>query len=161
MTSHRTLNRMLEKTPAETLAALSASAFIRGDTAESERIFAALPGHGRASRHEYLIQHHALTESALLWVIECLKAQSTINACLAASLAADSDHYESIAVFLGNAHKAKLTSLIEAMREVCKKTGVSFEDIIEFAEIEQPPEAKPIPKLVAKYVAMFGVTIQP
>lgn len=153
------INRILEKSPAEALAAMSASALFRGDSAERERIFAALPGHGRGSRGEFLIQHHALTESALLWIIECLKTQSTINTCLAASLAAENDHHEAMAVLLGNAHKAKLASLIEAMRQVCKRTGVSFEDVAGFAEIEQPPEATPIPKLVAEFVELFGVTL--
>lgn len=152
------LNRILEKSPPECLAALSVGAFLRGDNTEMERIYGALPSQGRESRYEFFIRHHAMTESILLWAMEYWKAVATINTCHAVSLAANGDGDESsIATFLLNAHKAKLATLIEAMRRICADTGINFEDVAAFAELDANIDAHPIPKLVPEYVAIFGV----
>ena len=70
------LNRVLEKAPTGSLAALSVGALLRCDNTEIERIYGAIPSHGKASRNEFFIQHHALYESILLWVIEYWRTHS-------------------------------------------------------------------------------------
>lgn len=157
------LNRILEKAPPESLAALSVGAFLRRDNTELERIYGALPSQGNASRHEFFIRHHAMTESILLWTVEYWKTAATVNTCLAASialpLAATGGGDESaIATFLMNANKAKQATLIEAMRRICAETGIAFEDVAAFAEIDTDIDSKPIRKLISEYVEMFGVT---
>ena len=152
------MNRVLEKSPADSLAAMSTSSFLRGDTTELHRIYAALPAHGRASRHEFIVKHHAMTESILLWSVEYWKTVATINSCLAVSVAANSgDDERPIAAFLVNAHKAKQATLIEAMRRICDRMGIAFEDIAAFAEVDTDIDAQPIPKLIPEYVELFGV----
>lgn len=152
------LNRILEKTPPASLAALSVGAFFRLDNTELERIYGALPSHRRASRHEFFIQHHAIIENVLLWAIEYWKTVATINSCLAVSVISGIDKNESgAATFLLNAHKAKQATLIEAMRQICKEAGVSFEDVATFAEVDADIDAKPILKLIPEYVEMFGI----
>ena len=152
------LNRILEKSPPESLAALSVSALLRRDNAEIERIFGALPSQGKASRHEFFIRHHAMTESVLLWVVEYWKTVATIRTCLATSLVpgiADKD--ANISSFLQRANEAKLSTLIEAMRRICADTGIDFEDVAAFAEVDTNIDAKPIPNLVEEYREIFGV----
>lgn len=152
------LNRILEKTPAESLAALSVSAFLRRDNTEIERIYGALPSHGRVSRGEFFIRHHAMTESILLWSVEYWKTVATVRTCLAVSVAADGGGDETtVASFLLDAHKAKQATLIEAMRRICADTGLDFEDVAAFAEVDGDVDAKPIPKLIQEYVELFGV----
>lgn len=153
-----TLNRILEKSPPESLAALSVGAFLRRDNTDIGRIYGALPSQVRASRHEFFIQHHAMTESILLWSVEYWKTVATINSCLAVSVAANRGGDERpIANFLLNAHKAKQATLIEAMRRICTDTGIAFEDVATFAEVDADIDAKPIPKLIPEYIELFGV----
>lgn len=152
------LNRILEKTPAESLAALSVGAFLRRDNTELERIYGALPSQSKTSRNEFFIRHHAMTESILLWSVEYWRTVATINTCLAVSLATNGGGDETtVASFLLNAHKAKQATLIEAMRRVCADAGIDFEDVAAFAEVDTGIDAKPIPKLIPEYVDMFGV----
>ena len=94
------LNRILEKTPSASLAALSVGAFFRLDNTELERIYGALPSHRRASRHEFFIQHHAIIENVLLWAVEYWKTVATINSCLVVSVAPGMDEKESSAATL-------------------------------------------------------------
>lgn len=155
------LNRILEKSPPESLAALSVSAFLRRDNTELERIYGALPSHGRVSRNEFFIRHHAMTESILLWSVEYWKTVATVQTCLAGSLAADGGGDETaVASFLLNAHKAKQATLIEAMRRICADNGIHFEDVAAFAEVETDIDAEPIPKLTPEYVELYGVAGQ-
>ena len=151
------LNRILEKSPATSLAALCTSAFLRGDTAELNRIFSALPAHGLGPRREFLVKHHALTESVLMWCIEYLKTVATARACLVSALASAGQMVRE-STFLADAYNAKAASLVEALRIICANTGIDFEDVAEFAEIDVDIDAKPIPKLVDEYVQTFGVT---
>ncbi len=151
------LNRILEKSPATSLAALCTSAFLRGDTAELNRIFSALPAHGLGSRREFLIKHHAMTESILLWCVEYWKTIATARACLVAALSSDGEMVGA-STFMADAHNAKAASLIEALRIICANSGIDFEDVAEFAEVEINSDAKPIPSLVSEYVETFGVT---
>lgn len=151
------LNRVLEKSTAETLAALSVGAFFRADNAELNRIYGALPSHGQASRHEFFIQHHAMTENVLLWALEYWKTVATINSCLAVSIIpGKSENEATISTFLTNANNAKLATLIEAMRRICADVGIDFEDVAAFVEVDTDLDAKPIPKLIPEYVEMFG-----
>lgn len=153
------LNRILEKSPPESLAALSVSALLRADNTEIERIYGALPSKGRASRNEFFIQHHAMTESILLWTVEYWKTVATVRTCLAASLVPGiTDKDANISSFLQRAHEAKQATLIEAMRRICADAGIDFEDVAAFAEVDTNIDAKPIPKLVTEYVELFGVT---
>lgn len=149
------LNRILEKSPAESLAALCTGALLRRDNTEIERIYGAIPNHAKASRTEFFIQHHAMTESILLWALEYWKTVATVRTCIAATLVPGiSDK----AKFLQGAHEAKLATLIEAMRRICGDTGIDFEDVAAFAEIDTEIDAKPIPKLLPEFVEMFGVS---
>lgn len=153
------LNRVLEKSPAESLAALSVGAFLRADQSEIERIYGAIPSHGKGSRNEFFIQHHAMTANVLLWAVEYWKTVATVRTCLVATLApgvAETD--ANISTFLQRAHEAKLATLIEAMRRICADAGINFDDVAAFAEVETDIDAKPIPKLIPEYVAVFGVT---
>lgn len=151
------LNRILEKSPPESLAALSVSAFLRNDNAEIERIFGALPSQGKASRHEFFIRHHAMTESVLLWSVEYWKTIATVRACLVALLSTGENADAKASSFLADAYNAKAASLIEAMRRICADNGLDFEDVVIFAEVDTDVDAKPIPKLVEEYVELFGV----
>lgn len=153
------LNRILEKSPSESLAALSVCAFLRADTSEIDRIYGAIPSHGKGSRNEFFIQHHAMAESVLLWAVEYWKTVATVRTCVAATLAPGvTDKDANISTFLQRAHEAKLATLIEAMRSICVDTGINFDDVAAFAEVETDIDANPIPKLIPEYVAMFGVT---
>lgn len=159
--NRNTITRILERSPAESLAALSASAFFRGDITEHERVFAAIPSHSKTSRREFLIQHHAMAKFVLLWAVEYWKTIATIRACLIALLAADNgdgDDISAESAFLADAYKAKQASLVEAMRQICDQTGISFDDVAGFAEIEPCPEAAPIPKLVSEYVDTYSLS---
>ena len=152
------LNRILEKSPAESLAALCTGAFLRCDNTEIERIYGAIPSHGKASRNEFFIQRHAMTEKVLLWSVEYWKTVATVRTCLAASLVpgiADKD--ANISTFFQRAHEAKLATLIEAMRRICADTGIDFEDVAAFAEVDTDIDGHPIPKLISEYVELFGV----
>lgn len=152
------LNRILEKSPTEALAALSVGAFLRCDNTEIERIYGALPSQGKTSRNEFFIRHHAMTESILLWAVEYWKTVATARACLAVSVAAGGGGDETaVASFLLDAHKAKQATLIEAMRRICSDNGLDFEDVAAFAEVDGDVDAKPIPKLIQEYVELFGV----
>ena len=151
------LNRILEKSPPESLAALSVSALLRRDNAEIERIFGALPSQGKASRREFFIRHHAMTESVLLWSVEYWKTIATVRACLVALLSTGENADAKASSFLADAYNAKAASLIEAMRRICADTGIDFEDIAAFAEVDTNIDAKPIPNLVEEYREIFGV----
>ena len=152
------LNRILEKSPPESLAALSVSAFLRCDNTEIERIYGALPSQGKASRHEFFIRRHAMTESIMLWAIEYWRTAATAQTCLVAAIAPGTTQIDAdVSTFMLNAQKAKLATLIEAMRRICADTGVDFEDVATFAEVDTDIDAKPIPKLIPEYVEMFGV----
>jgi hypothetical protein len=152
------LNRILEKTPPESLAALSVSALLRCDNTEIERIYGALPRHGKASRHEFFIQHHAMTESILLWATEYWRTAATAQTCLVAAIAPGTTPDDANAsTFIFNAHKAKLATLIEAMRRICASTGIDFDDVVTFAEVDTGIDAKPIPKLIPEFVEMFSI----
>lgn len=157
MTTRRTIAAILDKTPADALAGLSTSSFMRGDTAELNRIFSALPAHGLGSRREFLIKHHAMTESILLWCVEYWKTVATARACLVSALESDGEMVGA-STFMADAHNAKAATLIEALRIICANAGIDFEDVAEFAEVEITSDAKPIPKLVSEYVETFGVT---
>lgn len=154
------LNRVMEKTPTASLIAMSVGAFIRSDTTELERIYGVLPSHRRESRNEFFIQHHALTESILLWVIEYWRTNFMAMAMTALVV----DRYSSPsditgADFLHRANKAKLASLIEAMRQICSDRGITFEDVATFAEINiDEIDAQPVPAMVTEFVEMFGVS---
>ena len=153
-----TLNRILEKTSPQSLAAMSVGAFFRHDTTELERIYGALPSHRRESRREFFIQYHAMIENVLLWAVEYWKTVATINSCLVVSVAPGNDEKESsAATFLLNAHKAKQATLIEAMHKICADAGIDFKDVVTFAEIDTDIDAKPILKLIPEYVEMFGI----
>lgn len=148
------LNRILEKSPAESLAALCTSAFLRGDNTEIERIYGAIPSHAKASRTEFFVLNHALTEGVLLWALEYWKTVATVRTCIAATLVPGISDKAS---FLQSAYEAKLATLIEAMRRICADTGINFEDVAAFTEVDTNIDAKPIPKLLPEYVEMFGV----
>jgi hypothetical protein len=154
-----TLNRILEKTPTASLAALSVGAFFRYDTTELERIYGALPSHRRESRREFFIQHHALTESILLWVIEFWKTHSMMQSMTALIVDRESSPRDVIGGdLIYRANKAKLASLVEAMRQICSANGIAFDDVTTFAEINVDEiDAQPIPELVPEYVELFGV----
>ena len=153
------LNRILEKSPAGSLAALSVGAFFRGDTQELHRIFGAMPSHIKASRREFFIQHHARTENVLLWAVEYWRTVANTQTCLVAAISPGGSKQEtSIATFLLNAYKAKQATLIEAMRHICADTGIDFEDVAAFAEVEARIDAMPIPDLVKKYREIFGTS---
>jgi hypothetical protein len=152
------LNRILEKIPPESLAALLVRAFLRCDNAEIDRIYGALPSHGKVSRHEFFIRHHAMTESILLWTIEYWRTAATAQTCLVAAIAPRTTQDDAaISTFFLNANKAKQATLIEAMRQICTNTGIDFEDVAAFAEVDTEIDAKPIPKLIPEYVEMFGI----
>lgn len=110
----------------------------------------------------FLIQHHALTEGVLLWVIELWKAYAltqTMGAIIASPDSSPNDVL--ISEFLRRAQSANIQSLIAAMRRICEANGVAFDDIAAFSGIEQmrlDDKAKSIPKLISEYVEMFGVT---
>lgn len=148
------LNRILEKSPAESLAALCTGALLRRDNTEIERIYGAIPNHAKASRTEFFIKHHAMTESILLWALEYWKTVATVRTCIAATL---DPSVSDEATFLQRAHKAKLATLIEAMRRICADIGIDFEDVAAFTEADTNIDAKPIPKLLPDYVELFGV----
>lgn len=150
------LNKLLEKSPVESLSALATGAFMRADTDELRRIVGAMTSHPRASRREFMIRHHAMTESVLLWVVEYWKTVATVRTCLVAALAAKGEE-SAAATFLADANKAKQASLIEAMRQICADNGIDFEDVATFAEIDTELDAKPIPKLIPEYVELFGI----
>jgi len=152
------LNRILEKSPPESLAALSVGAFLRCDNIEIERIYAAIPSHGKVSRQEFFIRHHAMTESILLWALEYWKTHSltqSMTALIVDSEAAPRDILGAELIHRANA--AKLATLIEAMRQICADTGIDFQDIAAFAEIDTDTDSKPIPKLLEEYREVFGV----
>ena len=151
------LNRVLEKSTAETLAALSVGAFFRADNAELNRIYGALPCHGQASRHEFFIQHHAMTENILLWAVEYWKTHSLTQSMVALIVNRESMPMDVLgADLIQRANKAKLATLIEAMRRICTDAGISFEDVAAFVEVDTELDAKPIPTLIPEYVEMFG-----
>lgn len=153
------LNRVLEKSTAETLAVLSVGAFFRADNAELNRIYGALPSHDQASRHEFLILHHAITEAMLLWSLECWKTRFLMQSMTSLIVDRESSLRDIIgADFIHRANKAKLASLIEAMRQICSTQGIAFEDVTTFAEVDTEIDAKPIPKLIPEYVEMFGTS---
>lgn len=152
------LNRILGKTPPESLAVLSVSAFLRSDNIEMERIYGALPSHRRESRNEFFIQHHALTESILLWVIEYWRTHSLTQAMTTLIVDRESSPSD---ILGGNlikcANKAKLASLIEAMRQICSAQGIAFDDVATFAEIITDIDAQPVHAMVTEFVEMFGI----
>jgi hypothetical protein len=152
------LNRILERTPLESLVALSISAFLRCDDTEIERIYGTLPSRSKASRHEFIIRHHAMTESILLWAIEYWRTAATAKTCLVAAIAPGTTQIDAdVSAFMLNAHKAKLATLIEAMRRICADIGIDFEDVAAFTEVDTEIDANPIPKLIPEYVEMFGI----
>ena len=69
------LNRVLEKSTAETLAALSVGAFFRADNAELNRIYGALPCHGQA----WSLISPAIIQPAMAWASIII---SPIPSCL-------------------------------------------------------------------------------
>ena len=153
------LNRVLEKSTAETLAALSVGAYFRADNAELNRIYGALPCHGQASRHEFFIQHHAMTENVLLWAVEYWKTHSLAQSMVALIVDHDSTPKDVLgADFIHRANKAKMATLIEAMRQICSANGIPFDDVATFAEVDADIDAQPIPKLIPEYVEMFGTS---
>lgn len=152
------LNRILEKTSTESLAALSVGAFFRSDTTEMARIYGALPSHSSASRHEFVIQHHAMTEGALLWAVEYWKTSALMQSMTALIVDPESSPRDILgAEIIHRANKAKLASLIEAMRQICSDYGMVFEDVATFAEVDVAIDAQPIPAMVAEFVGMFGM----
>ena len=160
MTTRRTIAAILDKTPADALAGLSTSSFMRGDTAELHRIFAALPAHGLGSRREFLIQHHAMIESILLWAVEYWRTHSLMRSMTALIVDRESSSRDVVGGdLIYRANKAKLASLIEAMRQLCSDRGITFEDVTNFAEINVDEiDAQPVPAMVAEFVEMFGVS---
>ena len=154
------LNRILEKTSPESLAALSVGAFFRYDATELERIYGALPSHRRESRNEFFILHHALTESILLWVIEHLRTSSLMQSMTVLIVDCESSPHDILGgEFIYRANKAKQASLIEAMRQICSTNGIAFKDVATFAEINVDEiDAKPVPAMVAEFVEMFGIS---
>ncbi len=156
------LNRVLEKAPTGSLAALSVGALLRCDNTEIERIYGAIPSHGKASRNEFFIQHHALYESILLWVIEYWRTHSLTQLMTALIVNRESSPRDILgADFLHRANKAKLASLIEAMRQICSAQGISFEDVATFAEINVDTDAQPVSQMVAEFVEIFGISGRP
>lgn len=153
------LNRILEKSPIKSLVALSVGAFLRGDNIEIQRIYGAMPSHDRASRHDFFIRHHAMTESILLWALEYWKTHSLAQSMTALIIDRESTPTDILgADFIKCAHTAKLATLIVAMRQICSAQGIAFEDVTTFAEVDADVDAQPIPKLIPEYVEMFGVT---
>lgn len=154
------LNRILEKTSPESLAALSVGAFFRYDATELERIYGALPSHRRASRNEFFIQHHAMTENVLLWSVEYWRTSSLMNSMSALIVDRESSPRDVVGGdLIYRANKAKLASLIEAMHQICSAQGIAFEDVATFAEINvEEIDAKPVPAMVAEFVEMFGIS---
>lgn len=152
------LNRILEKAPAQNLAVLSVCAFLRCDSIEIDRIYGALPSHGKKSKHEFLIRHHFMTERILLWTVEYWKTIATARACLVTALASQDDEATS-AAFLADAQNAKLISLVEALRRICADSGINFGDVSTFAGVDTDLDVKPIPPLVEEYIETFGVVI--
>ena len=157
------LNRILEKTPTDSLAALSVGAFIRSDITELERIYGSLPSHRRESRQEFFIQHHAIIESILLWAVDYWRTHSLMQSMTALIVDRESSPRDILgADFLHRANKAKLASLIEAMRQICSAQGIAFEDVATFAEINVDDiDAQPVPAMVAEFVDMFGISGRP
>lgn len=153
------LNRVMDKSPADSLASLATSAFIRSDTDEIQRVFGAVAGKGRAERYEFFIKHHALTESILIWAVEFWKANYQAMAMTALVVSSDSSPRDVAAAdFLHRANKAKLASLIEAMRQICSANGIAFKDVATFAEINVDEiDAKPVSAMVAEFVEMFSM----
>jgi hypothetical protein len=44
------------------------------------------------------------------------------------------------------------------MRHICADTGIDFEDVAAFAEVEACIDAMPIPDLVKEYREIFGTS---
>jgi hypothetical protein len=152
------LNRIMEKTPTESLAALSVGAFIRSDATELERIYGALPSHRRESRQEFFIQHHAMIESILLWAVDYWRTHSLMQSMTALIVDRESSPHDILgADFLHRTNKAKLASLIEAMRLICRAQGITFDDVATFAEIDTDIDAQPVPAMVAEFVEIFSM----
>ena len=151
-------------TPADALARLSAGAFARCDAPELHRITGSFmdKGRSRTSRTEFILQRHALTEAALLWALDCWQTYASIceTTAIIASPIADAKPPTG-AIFLQGAMNAKLASLIEAQREICRRKGMDFVDIAGLASLSamrlRDEDAKPIPKLVDELIEQYGV----
>jgi hypothetical protein len=158
---HSAINRLLEKAPAQSLAALGASAFARGDVTELSRIADAAAMQAGKARHQFLIQQHAMIKSALLWGLKLWQTHSLTQTFSALIASPDTPPDEIIiAEFLRRAHCANIASLIEAMQQICVTNGLDFDSIRSLAGFEQlmlDEKAQPIPTLVAEYVEMFSV----
>ena len=151
------LNRIMDKSPTASLVALATGAFIRTDTNEMSRVFGAVAGKERAERYEFFIQHHAMTENILLWAVEYWKTHSLTQSMMALIVNRESTPRDVLgADFVQRANKAKLATLIEAMRRICADAGIDFEDVAAFIEVDTDIDAKPIPTLIPEYVEMFG-----
>ena len=153
------LNRVMDKSPADSLASLATLPFIRSDADEIHRVFGAVAGKGRAERYEFFIKHHALTESILIWAVEFWKANYQAMAMTALVVSSDSSPRDIAAAnFLHRANRAKLASLIEAMRQICSAQGISFEDVATFAEINLDEiDVQPVTAMVTEFVEMFSM----
>ena len=153
------LNRVIDKSPADSLASLATSAFIRSDTDEMQRVFGAVAEKGRAERYDFFIKHHALTEAILIWAIEFWKSSYQAMAMTALIVSSDSSPRDIAAAnFLHRANKAKLASLVEAMRQICSANGITFEDVATFAEINVDEiDVQPVTAMVTDFLEMFSM----
>ena len=151
-------------TPGAALAALAVGAFTRCDAPEMNRTAEAVMGkdRSRGERAEFVLRSHALTEATLLWSLACWQVYARIvelTAILASTVAEEMPAGN--AAFMKNATNAKLASLIAAQEEICRRSGMAFEDVAGMASLSamhaRDEDAKPIPKLVGELVEQFSV----
>ena len=151
-------------TPAAALAALAVGAFARCDTPEMNRTAEAVTGkeRSRGERAEFVLRSHALTEAALLWALDCWQTYATVceTTAIIAGLGADGK-LPTGAIFLQGTMNAKLASLIDAQKEICRRSGMTFEDVANMASLSamraRDEGAKPIKQLVDELTVQYSV----
>lgn len=155
------MEKLYDKTPADTLATLATGALLRTDSDELRRIFAGIEGRSSTSQARFCVKHHAVMRLLMFWALDCQKTYSMMLEMSCCILGGDLRPMGVIAAELQyQAVRGRLASLISAMRQVCQDGGIDFEDVANFvglADMARCEDVFPIPSVVDELVDQYRV----
>lgn len=153
------LEKLYDKTPAEALATLATGAFLRSDTEELHRVVAAVGNRQAGEQLGYSHHKWGLTTTTLLWGLDCRSTYSTIlEMQLAAEICGLSEKESQLTKFVARAMQGRLASLLEAMRQICDKSGLDFEDVqrmVGVSDMAFRDDVPVIPAVVTELIAQY------
>jgi len=154
--------KLYGKAPPNVLGTLAAGAFIKGDTDELHRVYSAIHSMSGNSMLRFHRQQSALMTTILLWVIDCKDTYSKILETAifqsGVSIGEVNTKEATAANFIREAMQRRLSSLIVAMQEICRRNGIEFDDVSCLAGIDGMAlreDVPAIPKLVEELIEQY------